>query len=1241
MNFAPAPLERNPALEPAADFYELRRRGIGFIEKMGSKWWTDYNLHDPGITILEAVSYAITDISYRMDWDITDILAPPTPSGDLLQPYPAQAFFTARHILTVNPVTVDDFRRLLIDLPRVRDAWLTCKQCACETSYLAWCEDDKLQLGYVAPGDLAEPAQEVHARGLYEVLLELENDPDLGDLNDRKIVHSYTHREGGRSHPVLLEFRFPEVDLVAGQAWDDFLGNDAVFADPTSFGLTLTRLGATKNFDIFSELATAAERDAYIRLNWRLLFYADFQVEVPAGTPVLTIENVAIRIFADNAVRDATTAADWKDMLENRAEDGLILRYRSKAKAALSSVANARVALHAHRNLDEDYCVIRGVNVEEVAACADVEVRQDADIERIQAEIWFELAQYFNPPVPFRSLRELRDSGMAVEDIFNGPALENGFIRADELAAAALRRELRVSDILNKLMDIEGVVSVNKLLLTKYDQEGNVARGAADPQWVNGLPVFDPNKISASWLLFVSPGHQPRLYRNQSRFLFFKNGLPFLPRMDEAESTLSEIAGAAERLKMPGQPNDLPVPSGQWRQPADYFPVQYSLPAAYGTGPAGLPSGVSAQRKAQAKQLKAYLMVFEQFLGSALAQFAHSADLFSLDPAVTQTYFSMKFKEETIKGYDGLATAGLTEQALQGLTETETEFLARRNMFLDHLLARFGEDFSAFALLLAGNNGSSASEGRLIANKIAFLKRYPVISHDRGKAFNYTIDSRAPGNEPGIKTRVTGLLGFPDLAFEWTVAPAGGGQFTVEYQLVDGAGAVRLAGAMTLAASDAKAATSKAARGLLARMAEPTAWDIAAQGPKFRLMLLDAADSEMGRYPELIAERAVAEMKRDELLAWSANNRLIVVEHLLLRPKFPGDALYPACCDDGCGLCGEEDPYSFRLTFVMPGWTPEFAENLDFRHFAERTIREETPAHLLAKICWAGNAGMADHPCDGIIEDLATLLEERALTGGGNRPDSDEACACAAAIHQAFLDRFAIWHDGEDAATTQPDAVAGAIGQLFAGGPSPADTACTLVLDQALWSDLQAMLTDYFIDVTVNGRQFERFERVWHQWLEANAEFDWSRERLQARVEALLTAYLQTPETVNKSDICACARTILASHGAAFSDWLDAQIRDGVAPADLGEPPAPVVAACPGLAFKAGAAAAVAQLLTERYRAYSTVSYWLRALVGQLAAIRNIYPGATLHDCDDGSDENPVRLNNTALGNYPRRTTLT
>jgi hypothetical protein len=37
--------------------------------------WSDFNSHDPGITILEQLCYAITDLAYRSNFPIADLIA--------------------------------------------------------------------------------------------------------------------------------------------------------------------------------------------------------------------------------------------------------------------------------------------------------------------------------------------------------------------------------------------------------------------------------------------------------------------------------------------------------------------------------------------------------------------------------------------------------------------------------------------------------------------------------------------------------------------------------------------------------------------------------------------------------------------------------------------------------------------------------------------------------------------------------------------------------------------------------------------------------------------------------------------------------------------------------------------------------------------------------------------------------------------------------------------------------------
>lgn len=1242
MNIQPVSIEKKPELKPAQDYYHLRKEGIGYIEQMGSRQWSDYNTHDPGITILEALCYAITDLAYRTGRDIKDMLTPEGPSVGP-NPFPDQSFFTAREILTVNPWTPNDFRRILIDLEGVRNGWVFCKECACDAEYYAWCEDDKLNLSFEKPKKEGVQPLKVSPRGLYEVLLELESDPELGDLNNRQIEKSHTIFDGeGKPHVVNIEFRFPEWQAAPTDARSLFVAchENFNFEKGKSFNLKLYQFGATKSYDVLTDpLLDDAGKDGYLRRHWRNIFYADFELELIPSHEIIRIDNVAIRFNGDHVAKSKSTVAEIRKRLEETGSGGVIPLYRSKMLKVAELVNMTKSSLYSHRNLDEDFCRIKGISTEDIAVCADVEVAADADIEWIQARIWFEIEQYFNPPVPFYSLQELMAEKMAVEEIFSGPELSNGFIKATDLENAALKKVLRTSDIVNLLMEIKGVIAVNNLLLTKYDEEGNVAGGAADPSWVNGKPVFDPNKSGASWLLYVKEMHQPRLYPNFSRFLFYKNGLPFQPRIDEVKDTLTQLRGEAERPKFSGTQNDLPVQGGQFANTEDYFPVQYSLPAVYGVGPSGLPSQTTAHRKGAAKQLKAYLLIYEQLLGNAFAQIAQVPDLFSLNPNVGTTYFVKEFSEELIAGYNEI-TNGLNKPVLEGMAETFSEFQERRNRFLNHLLARFGEQFSEYALMLTNLQGKPVAATHLIDDKISFLKKYPVISHDRARAFDFRQKYSNPANISGLEKRITLLLGYPDLAFTWNITGIAS-PFTVDFSLADNNGKVWLTGSLKVIASTVELAGESAYKQVIKQMVQEDAWEVVAKEDKFDLHLKDDHGNPLGTGPHHFSSKDEALDVMNDLLAWSANEKAFVVEHLLLRPKFPGDALYPACNDGSCKTCGDEDPYSFRLTYVMPGWTAPFNVNPDMRRFADRTIRQELPSHLQGKICWVGNDGFIENPCDPAISHIAELLMNKGITSGGERPSEKEACGCTLALYTLFSNTFSTWYEEKTLNWWNTGVLNTVLEKLFSS-LKPADATCSLTIDKNLWKEITGLMVGYFSDIALNGWQFERFEDAWCQWLKENSAIDWTEERLHENVEAILKANLATDLSSSKKyDSCTCASQVINNYGRSFYRWMENNIEAGRELKDFSTFKSPKVSLCPGIPYLPGTAEKVGEYLLQKYRSYKKVSYSLRKVVQLLSRLKNSYPGATLHDCDDGSDQNPVRLGSTALGNNGVRRNLT
>ncbi|HVG43202.1 MAG TPA: hypothetical protein VM890_00675, partial [Longimicrobium sp.] len=117
----PVTLPTGRPANPGLDYAYLRDEGTRIIQRQAGKVWTDYNESDPGVTTLEQLCYALTELSYRAEFRIPDLLVG-EPGGRV--DAARQALHTAGDIFPVNPVTPLDYRRLLIDrVPRVANAW--------------------------------------------------------------------------------------------------------------------------------------------------------------------------------------------------------------------------------------------------------------------------------------------------------------------------------------------------------------------------------------------------------------------------------------------------------------------------------------------------------------------------------------------------------------------------------------------------------------------------------------------------------------------------------------------------------------------------------------------------------------------------------------------------------------------------------------------------------------------------------------------------------------------------------------------------------------------------------------------------------------------------------------------------------------------------------------------------------------------------------------------------------------
>lgn len=113
-----------PPVNPGEDYVSLREKGIALVQQLSGSIWTDYNEHDPGVTTLEQLCYALTELSYRAQFPVPDLLTE-LHGGRAQIDTRQQALFPPRRIFPCDPLTEGDYRKLIVDrVPGVANVWL-------------------------------------------------------------------------------------------------------------------------------------------------------------------------------------------------------------------------------------------------------------------------------------------------------------------------------------------------------------------------------------------------------------------------------------------------------------------------------------------------------------------------------------------------------------------------------------------------------------------------------------------------------------------------------------------------------------------------------------------------------------------------------------------------------------------------------------------------------------------------------------------------------------------------------------------------------------------------------------------------------------------------------------------------------------------------------------------------------------------------------------------------------------
>ena len=285
-------------------------------------------------------------------------------------------------------------------------------------------------------------------------------------------------------------------------------------------------------------------------------------------------------------------------------------------------------------------------------------------------------------------------------------------------------------------------------------------------------------------------------------------------------------------------------------------------------------------------------------------------------------------------------------------------FTQRKNKLLDHLLARFAENFNDYVLLMHRLFKRKRADRELIRDKIAFLREYESISRNRAKAFDYgnefvqdeegnqtenkvwydQADSSIPIeqiNVSGIVHRAARLAGIhnfkrrnlANIDFDIYEEIDDDGISELRWRVVDVENEKILLSGSTNFETEAEGLAEMRKSISQALFFENYELGEAVDGT-FYFNIIDETGEVVGRRIEFF-ETPDLRMDAIEYLIDFLNEKysdegVYVIENTLLRPRKSTDEFLPICTEEDCKTCATLDPYSFRVSIVFPGYTPRF-----------------------------------------------------------------------------------------------------------------------------------------------------------------------------------------------------------------------------------------------------------------------------------------------------------------------------
>ena len=401
--------------------------------------------------------------------------------------------------------------------------------------------------------------------------------------------------------------------------------------------------------------------------------------------------------------------------------------------AKMQVYEHIKTIFHENRNLGEMLGSLDFIDRKELELDGEILLNDDAEPSEVLAEIYFECAKYFTPGIQYHDLRNLISEGKDWPDILEGPLLENGIIKNGTLNP--LRDTYYVSGIHSVIRKISGVKAIKKLIVSNDGKAYSEEIKSSDP--LKSFTIKIPAK-KENVLLVLQKNDRETDFNFDTATKYYKK-------------LIAIQFGQHNRLQ--NLVNYFKTPEGKYQSFKDYFSIQNDFPEFYGINAKGVPDFFSDERKAKARQLKAYLLIYDLLMANTAMDLEQLPELLNISGRVPETIFP-----------DLSGSVPLWEQLILPSREPSKApdpFVVKaKHSIFDMLDSLYGEK-SYLPFLDEFDDYSSAAtrQYKLLGQRANFISQLPEIIPQRAKAIDLLKDDQ--NNIPGLKKWFAAIFGLP------------------------------------------------------------------------------------------------------------------------------------------------------------------------------------------------------------------------------------------------------------------------------------------------------------------------------------------------------------------------------------------------------------------------------------------------------------------------------------------------